>query len=121
MLSGSLFGVGNGYSTTEPVSTFMEAILLAALSVNHTSRVDFLPFQIAVGSLPAVGTGYSVMTPDCVSRPILFAVDSVNQKFLSAPSVTPKGPLLAVGVEYSANTPVVVRMSIFDAPNSATQ
>src|ERR1051326_4071937 len=46
------------------------------------------------------GTGYSVMTPAMVIRPILSTFDSVNQSAPSDPAVMPKAPLEGVGMGY---------------------
>jgi len=45
------------------------------------------------GPLLAVGTGYSVITPAVVMRPILFPAYSVNHSAPSGPAVIPPGLL----------------------------
>ncbi len=70
------------------------------------------PFVIPEGSLPALGSGYSVMTPAGVMRPIRFPKYSVNQRLPSGPFVIPMGPLSAVGIGYSVMTPAGVMRPI---------
>src|SRR5579872_2989491 len=79
MLTGSLLGVGMGYSEITPVSTLIEAILSDLDSVNHTSLVAASPVHMPIGTLLGVEIGYSVIEPVGVNRPILLALDSVNQ------------------------------------------
>ncbi len=59
-------------------------------------------------ALPGVDRVNSVMSPDGVIRPILFAVLSVNQMLPSGPAATPRGPLFAVGMGNSVTVPVGV-------------
>jgi hypothetical protein len=49
------------------------------------------------GSLSAVGTANSVMTPAVVIRPTLLAENSVNHRFPSGPAVMSLSVLSAVG------------------------
>jgi hypothetical protein len=60
----------------------------------------------------ALGTGYSVITPAVVMRPILLPPYSVNQSAPSGPAVIDCGSLLAVGTGYSVIAPAVVMRPI---------
>src|SRR5712692_5022467 len=67
------------------------------------------PAAIPFGPLLAVGTGYSVKTPEVVTLATLFPWSSVNQRFPSDPAAIPNGLLLAVGIAYSVMSPTVAR------------
>ena len=69
----------------------------------------------------AVGTGYSVTTPGVVMRPILLALDSVNQSAPSGPAVIPCTALSAVGTAYSVIDPPVVMLPILLPSDSVNQ
>jgi hypothetical protein len=67
--------------------------------VNHNSPSS--PVVIIQASVPD-GTGYSVMTPAVVIRPIFDVVTySVNHSAPSGPAVIPEGWLAAEGTRYS--------------------
>jgi len=88
--------------------------LLAAGSVNHSapSGLGVMP----LGTLPAVGTGNSVIKPAVVMRPILLPCCSVNHRLPSGPGVMLLGRLLAVGIGNSlVITPAVVMRPILFA------
>ncbi len=58
-----------------------------------------------------VGSGYSVIWPLVVMRPILLPLVSVNHRLLSGPTVMPCG-LPPLGSGYSVNWPVVEMRAI---------
>ena len=70
-------------------------ILLA--SVFGEPEVAVRAGRDAVGPLPAVGIGNSVMTPAVVIRPIWLPTLSVNQRLPSGPAAIRLGSLPAVG------------------------
>ena len=73
--------------------------------------------MIARGAL-SVGSVYSVIVPEVVILPILFAVDrSVNQRLPSGPAAMPSG-LLSAGSAYSVIVPEVVILPILFVPYS---
>jgi hypothetical protein len=75
-------------------------MLFPRYSVNHSAPSG--PAVIPEGKLFAVGTGYSVITPAVVMRPILLAEEnSVNHTAPSGPAVIPQGALSKVGTLYS--------------------
>src|SRR5262249_34470234 len=95
----------------------MRPILSTLDSVNHSAPSG--PVVIPARPLPAVRTGYSVITPAVVMRPILLAADSVNQSAPSGPAVIAAGPLAAVGIGTSGRTPrgVIRPMALVDSVN----
>ena len=68
---------------------------LAANSVNHSAPSG--PAVISSGPLGFVGSGYSVIVPPVVIRPILWPFSSVNHRAPSGPTVIPAGRLTGVG------------------------
>src|SRR5262249_17761199 len=60
----------------------------------------------------------AVSAIDACSRPILLALNSVNQRLPSDPTAMPNGPLSAVRIGYSLNTPAVVMRPILLLLNS---
>src|SRR5580658_4583784 len=79
--------------------------VLPSHSVNHSAPSG--PTVIPLGSLAAVGTGYSVNTPVVVMRAILLPFHSVNHNAPSGPAVIPKG-WLGDGMGYSVIVPAMV-------------
>src|SRR5260221_7718175 len=77
------------------------------------------PAAIRIGWLLPVGTGYSVILPSVVMRPILLPLYSVNHSALSEPTVMQTGP--AFGTGYSVIFPSIVIRPILLPPNSANQ
>ncbi|MGB8205840.1 MAG: hypothetical protein WCE83_14305 [Candidatus Baltobacteraceae bacterium] len=64
---------------------------------SSNQRAPSGPDAMNDGSLCAVGTGYSVIAPLVVIRPMLFPVLSPNQSAPSGPAAIPSGALFAVG------------------------
>src|SRR5262249_25509047 len=64
---------------------------------------------------------YSLIRPSGVIRPILFAPNSANQTFPSAPDVIPVGTAEGVWREYSVTTPAGVSLPMRLAPLSVNQ
>ena len=64
------------------------------------------------GTGGGVGTGYSVMVPKTVMRPMLLPLDSANHSAPSGPSAIPIGAAPAVGTAYSAIAPLVLMRPI---------
>ena len=73
------------------------------------------------GLLLDCASGYSVITPLVVMRPILLPADSVNQSAPSGPVMIQTGTLLGVGIWNSVMTPAVVIRPILPAPYSVNQ
>jgi hypothetical protein len=75
--------------------------ILPMISVNHSalSPLDV----ILVGSEPGVESGYSVMLPPEVIRPILLPSSSVNQRVFPGPWVISAGAAPGVGMKNSLN------------------
>jgi hypothetical protein len=76
------------------------------------------PAVILRGSLAAMGTANSVITPAVVMRPMLLPLRSVNQRLPSAPTVIPSGKLFADGVANSVTAPANVMRPILPVPAS---
>ena len=68
--------------------------------------------QPGQGTVGGVGTSNSANTPDGVTRPILLALSSVNQRFPSGPLVIAVGVLFDVGTVNSVIPPAVVMRPI---------
>src|SRR5580658_329090 len=66
---------------------------------NHSAPSG--PAAMSVGSPGAVALVNSAKIPLVVIRPILAPPNSVNHSAPSGPVVIPRGPLPAVGIEYS--------------------
>src|ERR1700722_14285006 len=81
------------------------ATLKPMIAVNHNAPSG--PAVIILGWPNAADTGYSVISPAVVMRPIFPLKVSVNHRAPSGPAVIPKGSLLDVA-EYSVMTPAVV-------------
>ena len=87
-----------------------EVVIRPILPVSVNQSAPSGPETIPCGSVPGVGSGYSVITPDVVIRPMalpapVVLLDSVNQRAPSGPLAIPTA---AVGGEYSVITPAVV-------------
>src|SRR5207245_10953787 len=85
------------------------------------SEPDVIPY-----GTPTVASGYSASTcggggsPGRI-RPILFALNSVNQRAPSGPVTMLNGPLSGVGMKYSVRAPEVVMRAMRPESNSAIQ
>src|SRR5271165_1209596 len=104
--SGPLCRVGILYSEKWPV-LLRCPILFAANSVNQTPLKSVSP-TIPSGPLRAVGTAYSLITPEDEIRPILLPV--VSEKYVAVPPlprtiVISPGPQFGVGILYSVILP----------------
>ena len=102
MSVGWLLAVGVETSETTPEVVILP-ILFADDSVKKSTPPPLEPGVMLVGPLEDVGTANSVKTGGAVAerarRPILFPLNSANQRFLSGlgPNVRPSGMLLIVG------------------------
>src|SRR5438477_5112995 len=88
-----------------------EVVALATSSFSVNQRFPSGPAAMPPGPLLAVGTAYSVKTPEVVTLATLFPTPSVNQRFPSGPAAMPPGLLSAVGIGYSVKTPEVVTLA----------
>src|SRR5947209_6891314 len=96
----------------------MAAIRFVFDSVNQ--RAPSWPAVISSGMLFGVGSGYSVIWPLVVIRPILLPLVSVNHRLLSGPTAMPCG-LPPLGSGYSVNWPLVEMRAILLPSLSANQ
>src|SRR5579864_3983507 len=89
-----------GYSVTVP-EVVMRPMLLPFSSVNQSAPSG--PVVMPLGLEEGVSTGYSMITPAVVMRPIL-PTPSVNQSAPSGPAVIATVKLEGVGIGYSVKT-----------------
>jgi hypothetical protein len=89
-------------------SGLIRPILLPCVSVNH--KFPSGPAAIPTGLLDAVRMGNSVIVPEGVIRPMLFAPDAlwVNHMFPSGPAAIEAGNETEVGIGNSVITPGTV-------------